>query len=122
MRPLFSLFIFSTKFRLPTATASYHREFRTDNLIGFIRSLLSYSILFGARERSKRVSSWPGPARRTGRIRTAAPHGSSRPSGAAGPRSSRGSSRDRRRVSRSGGQRFIVSHKDARGDGDHWKK
>jgi hypothetical protein len=30
--PFFSLFIFSTKFRLPTATASDHRASRTDNL------------------------------------------------------------------------------------------
>jgi hypothetical protein len=29
--PLFSLFIFSTKFKLPTATASDHRASRTDN-------------------------------------------------------------------------------------------
>src|SRR5215510_5325226 len=29
--PLFSLFIFSTKFRLPTVTASDHRASRTDN-------------------------------------------------------------------------------------------
>jgi hypothetical protein len=29
--PLFSLFIFSTKFKLPTATASDHRAFRTYN-------------------------------------------------------------------------------------------
>jgi len=48
-----------------------------------------------ARGRSRATGS-PGPARRTDRRRTAAPHGSSRPSGAAGRRSSHGWSRDHR--------------------------